>query len=476
MQQLTRLLQSLFRLPSYRSRSAIICQASQLHQHCRLLHYSHCLSRVVATSSAGAAASFPARRPDVPATATASGSDTRMYVWGLAKPFFIGREQKRDTLTPTLFPSPSPSSPLVDLSIGAHHFALLTADGSVYTGGQGQRGELGWRGKAEQGLKRVDLTLCVSVTCGLYHTAALTSSGEVYVWGYGGSLFSPNALGIGAKRSCRTPTLVTALQSTPVRQIAAGREHCLALTHTGEVWAWGKGDYGRLGLGGNWNQLTPQRLDALTEESLHVVHIACGEVSGAATVSHGGLFTWGRNALNHLGLQGLVQDWGNWDSRQIEVWPVPERVKFGPVSATGRHLFHDIAIAQCAVGYQHMIARSTEGRVYQFGAVKMLSTLHWPVPTLVTGSDDAFSRRRIIDVAAGRHFSAAVDDEGVVWTWGSGRSGCLGHGSKSHVREPRPVRGFGEGQELGRAMRVLCAQDNIAVLAHTTAASGSLAP
>lgn len=38
-----------------------------------------------------------------------------------------------------------------------------------------------------------------------------------------------------------------------VTQVAAGQEHSLALGAGGEVWAWGNGAYGQLGLGpGTW--------------------------------------------------------------------------------------------------------------------------------------------------------------------------------------------------------------------------------
>ena len=45
-------------------------------------------------------------------------------------------------------------------------------------------------------------------------------------------------------------------------------------------------------------------------------------------------------------------------------------------------------------------------------------------PTLVT----ALSGRRVVCIAAGSNHSAAVTEEGTVYTWGKGSYGRLGHG------------------------------------------------
>ena len=374
-------------------------------------------------------------------------------MWGGGRAFLANATQKNEVLSPKLFPSPSLSSPLVDVSIEDHHYALLTADGSVYTGGRGQYGELGWQGKSEHGEKRVEgLPPCVSVRCGLYHTVALTRGGEVYVWGWGGSLFSPNALGIGRKSTCTTPTLVTALQSTPIQQIAAGKEHCLALSRTGELYAWGKGEFGRLGLGGSGNQLSPQRLDELTGTGMEVASIAAGSSFNGAVLRSGALYTWGRNEQGQLGLGGgLILD-------QYSLESVPQRVEFDFETA-GSHE-EDITVEQCATGYRHMLARTRTGQVYVWG----MRT--WIKPAKVRGDDDSFTRCRVVDLAAGKHCNAAVDEDGNVWTWGSNVSGCLGHGERKHknVKEPRRVQGFGKGQEYGRAVKVISGMEKMTVL------------
>ena len=46
-----------------------------------------------------------------------------------------------------------------------------------------------------------------------------------------------------------------------MRTIACGSEHTLALTEAGELWAWGQGDEGRLGLNDGQDRLVPTLVD-----------------------------------------------------------------------------------------------------------------------------------------------------------------------------------------------------------------------
>lgn len=79
------------------------------------------------------------------------------------------------------------------------------------------------------------------------HTLALSASGEVWAAGCN----SDGQLGLGDAAGARSADfrLVRALAGRRVVQVAAGQEHSLALGAGGEVYAWGHGNYGQLGLG-----------------------------------------------------------------------------------------------------------------------------------------------------------------------------------------------------------------------------------
>ena len=49
--------------------------------------------------------------------------------------------------------------------------------------------------------------------------------------------------------SYEVPTLIQALASKPIAHIACGSEYSAAITTTGDLYMWGRGNYGRLGVG-----------------------------------------------------------------------------------------------------------------------------------------------------------------------------------------------------------------------------------
>ena len=87
------------------------------------------------------------------------------------------------------------------------------------------------------------------LSCGGAHTAALTDDGQLYVWGRG----TEGQLGLGDYRPRTVPALVKALgeqgKGTTVLQVACGAHHTLALCDNGDVYAWGSNEEMQLGLG-----------------------------------------------------------------------------------------------------------------------------------------------------------------------------------------------------------------------------------
>ena len=56
-------------------------------------------------------------------------------------------------------------------------------------------------------------------------------------------------LGHGSDSHVRRPQLIAGLQLTKITEVAVGSLHCVALSATGEVYAWGDNDEGQLGDG-----------------------------------------------------------------------------------------------------------------------------------------------------------------------------------------------------------------------------------
>ena len=99
----------------------------------------------------------------------------------------------------------------------------------------------------------------VSVSAASMHSLALTADGAVWSWGNG--LFG--TLGHGDQQNQLLPKKVEALAGRRVVAVSAACNHSLAITADSAVFTWGEGESGRLGHGEDLtNQLLPKKIEA----------------------------------------------------------------------------------------------------------------------------------------------------------------------------------------------------------------------
>ena len=140
------------------------------------------------------------------------------------------------------------------------------------------------------------------ISVGSKHVLALSDAGDVYAWGTGTS----GQLGLGKRRNFPSPQLVWGLMRKGVRQIAAGDAHSLALTYNGMVYSWGSSKHGQLGHGNRKTQLLPKLITHLDENisrerSSTVRLIGAGARHSVAVLGNGELYLWGRPDFGRLG-------------------------------------------------------------------------------------------------------------------------------------------------------------------------------
>jgi alpha-tubulin suppressor-like RCC1 family protein len=139
------------------------------------------------------------------------------------------------------------------------------------------------------------------IACGDSHTLALAESGDVYAWGGGRS----GQLGLGKRRSYPAPQLVWGMMRKGVRQIGAGANHSAALTYNGYLFTWGSSSVGQLGHGNRRTMLQPTMVEALEaearERSSTVRLVGCGRRHTVAVLANGDLYLWGRPDSGILG-------------------------------------------------------------------------------------------------------------------------------------------------------------------------------
>jgi hypothetical protein len=98
---------------------------------------------------------------------------------------------------------------------------------------------------------------CICVAAGELHSGAVTVDGDVYTWGEGFC----GQLGLGDRRPHLLPEQVTlgGLEDECVSNMSCGCRHTLVTTDDGEVYSWGLGRFGVLGR--SYTDFTYQNVD-----------------------------------------------------------------------------------------------------------------------------------------------------------------------------------------------------------------------
>eukprot|EP00742_Colponemidia_sp_Colp-10_P010299 GILJ01011305.1.p1 GENE.GILJ01011305.1~~GILJ01011305.1.p1 ORF type:complete len:1240 (-),score=152.36 GILJ01011305.1:102-3821(-) len=205
---------------------------------------------------------------------------------------------------------PVPLSYLADVRVniiacGHAHSAAVSEDGDLYTWGEGGCGRLGTGDQVDYAyptrLGKLDTVQYIEAACGHQHSAAVGMAGELYTWGRGAF----GRLGHGDEQNTLSAKIVTGIQGFPVSKVALGHSHSLAVTREGELYAWGDGGDGRLGHMPDPRTLVtsnvwkPRRVMELAGRT--VIAVACGERHSAVVTENGQVFTWGRGDFGRLG-------------------------------------------------------------------------------------------------------------------------------------------------------------------------------
>jgi alpha-tubulin suppressor-like RCC1 family protein len=124
------------------------------------------------------------------------------------------------------------------------------------------------------------------IACGCRYVYAITKSGSLVAWGC--NIYS--SLGTGHREKVEGRHV---LFKEGALEVAAGWGHGLALMENGDLWSWGVGNNGQLGLGDFKYSLTPGNLKFSEISKKKVVFIGCGFVHSMIMTEDGKLFLFG---------------------------------------------------------------------------------------------------------------------------------------------------------------------------------------
>lgn len=149
---------------------------------------------------------------------------------------------------------------------------------------------------------------------------------------------------------------------------------------------------------------------------------------------------------------GCVYAWGSGykDSRRGGVPPVLglglNEARVAPEKITS---ISDYFIISLSSGWDHCLALDNKGNVLSWGSGQNGKLGHGndvnvSMPTLILKLASICHERgsKIVEISAGCEHSACIDSKGILYTWGHGEGGRLGHGDNSSVSIPTPVDAF----------------------------------
>jgi alpha-tubulin suppressor-like RCC1 family protein len=234
-------------------------------------------------------------------------------------------------------------------------------------------------------VRDTDFVAVPAVESGTNHTVALRPDGTVWTWGRN------NYGQLGNNTSHETDithTPVEVMTANPaydgiddtiepyiplegIRQIAVGPNHALALDAEGNVWGWGYNANGQLGLGDIVNRYVAVQVTGDEFEDANILMIATGDNHTLALEDNGTVWAWGRNAEGQLG-DGSRGDGGN---RRTTPAPVVRGMAASRTTRDGAYAINpngnsfviDNVIEIAAGGNNSAIIRSN-GVVYVWGS------------------------------------------------------------------------------------------------------------
>lgn len=308
---------------------------------------------------------------------------------------------------------------------------------------------------------------------------------QIYTWGYG----QEGTLGLGESSHEHIPRLIGGFEQINFVQVSAGLYHTLAVTDTGQLYSWGRGENGRLGHGDLLTRFRPKLIEhyeaaesnclSLAEHGIKFKFIAAGFHHNIAISNEGILFTWGSGWSGQLGHNDTLDRrrprpvvlYGNASPptaavsteqinspTQSQSHLTTEKISSSSLTSpsasnildntsilsatTGTTPPNLVIFKAAAGGYHHTLALTQDGKIYSFGAGEMgqlgnenlKSALKpTPIPDL---NEIAFKQ-----IEAAEYHSAALTVDGDVYTWGNGIYGELAQGEQvTNCRKPKKTQ------------------------------------
>ncbi|KAH9717228.1 Ultraviolet-B receptor UVR8 [Citrus sinensis] len=331
--------------------------------------------------------------------------------WGRGEDGQLGHGDAEDRLSPTQL-SALDGHEIVSVTCGADHTTAYSESCmEVYSWGWGDFGRLGHGNSSDLftplPIKALHSLRVKQIACGDSHCLAVTVEGEVQRinWVVVMVVFDDRdgpcgrdialviaACGLGTTEDSLVPQKLQAFEGVSIKMVAAGAEHSVAVAEDGELYGWGWGRYGNLGLGDRNDRLIPEKVATVDREKM--VMVACGWRHTISVSSSGRLYSYGWSKYGQLGH-------GDFKDHLVPCQLEALRESF---------------ISQISGGWRHTMAVTSDGKLYGWG---------W--------------NKKVVQISCGWRHTLAVTERQNVFSWGRGTNGQLGHGESSDRNSPKII-------------------------------------
>lgn len=263
------------------------------------------------------------------------------------------------------------------------------------------------------------------IAAGSSHACLIHKTGQVYTWGTGisGRLGLDLSQGGNVQLDAKKPTVVQSLIGMPAVKVSCGNSHTGVVLTNGDLYIWGSCHEGKLGIGDEVRDIEcylsiPTKLVL----DVKVKKISCGSSHSGIITKGGQVYMFGCGDGGRLGL-GL----GLFESR------------FEPTLAT--NLLHEKAISISCGNSTTIVLTEVKVESYEEGGTKLFRRVGGKVYVAgnrnVLGQDyDTFSLLKEIEhmnfkkISAGYRHQGLITCEGELYLWGYNFNGCCGVNSK----------------------------------------------
>lgn len=207
--------------------------------------------------------------------------------------------------------------------------------------------------------------------------------------------------------------------------VVMGGSHTFARTNKDRYFAWGNNNNGQLGDGTTEDRLSAVEItDSFSlEVGEKINYFVAGDRHSGAVTNFGRVFTWGWNFSGRLGDGTSTQRINPTDITENFSLEVGDK------------------IAYLTMGMQTSAAISSTGRVYAWGAnasgqLGDGTIFNKNLPTDITAKFNTETDEKVVLISLGYVHSAALTNQGRVFTWGNNAYGQLGDGTNSFRINP----------------------------------------